>query len=62
MKPQPMDWSTYVDNMAALKGFEVDARRRAEIIVQLQRIELMARQLEDFPLAAEIEPAPVFRP
>lgn len=62
MNPHPMDWSAYVDNLAALNGFELDAGRRAEIIVQLQRIEVMARQLEDFPLAAEIEPAPVFRP
>ncbi len=57
-----MDWSAYVDNMAALNGFELDVARRANIIVQLRRIEAMARQLEDFPLAAEVEPAPVFRP
>lgn len=62
MKPQAMDWSAYVDHMAALNGFALDAGRRAEIIVQLQRIEVMARQLEDFPLAAEVELAPVFRP
>jgi Protein of unknown function (DUF4089) len=66
MKPQPMDgsayWANYVDNMAALNGFRLDAGRRAEIILQLQRIEVMARQLEDFPLAAEVEPAAVFRP
>ena len=66
MNPQPMDWSAYwanyVDDMAALHGFELDAGRRAEIVVQLQRIEVMARQLEDFPLPAEVEPAPVFRP
>lgn len=66
MKPQAMDgsayWADYVDNMAALNGFQLDAGRRAEIVVQLQRIEVMARQLEDFPLPAEVEPAPVFRP
>jgi hypothetical protein len=66
MKPQAMDgsayWANYVDTMAALNGFELDAGRRAEIIVQLQRIAVMAQQLEDFPLPAEIEPAPVFRP
>ena len=66
MKPQAMDgsvyWANYVDTMAALHGFALDAGRRAEIIVQLQRIEVMAQQLEDFPLPAEIEPAPVFRP
>lgn len=55
-------WETYVDNMATLHGFVLDAGRRADIIVQLQRIEVMARQLEDFPLAAEIEPAAVFKP
>ncbi len=55
-------WANYVDNMATLNGFRLDAGRRAEIIVQLQRIEVMAQQLADFPLAAEVEPAPVFRP
>lgn len=66
MKPQSMNgsayWASYVDTMAVLNGFELDAGRRAESIVQLQRIEVMARQLEDFPLPAEVEPAPVFRP
>jgi hypothetical protein len=66
MKPQAMNgsayWASYVDDMAALNGFELDAGRRAEIIVQLQRIEVMAQQLADFPLAADVEPAPVFRP
>ncbi len=62
MNPQLMDWPAYVDNMAALNGFELDAARRAEIILQLQRIGVMAQQLEDFPLEAEIEPAPVFLP
>jgi hypothetical protein len=66
MNPQPIDrsayWANYVEVMAALHGFALDAGRRAEIIAQLERIALMAQQLEDFPLPAEIEPAPVFRP
>ncbi len=57
-----MDWSAYVDTMAALNGFELSAARRAEIILQLQRIAAMAELLENFPLDAALEPAPVFRP
>lgn len=62
MSLPPPDWSVYVDNMAALHGFTLDASRNAGVVVQIQRIEIMARDVMEFPLDAEMEPAPVFRP
>ncbi len=56
------DWPAYVDHMASLHGLVLDAERRAEVITQMQRIELLARRFLDFELGPHVEPAPVFRP
>ena len=48
--------------MAALQHLPLDATRRAEVIQQMAQIETLARRFVDFPLEAEVEPAPVFRP
>ncbi len=56
------DWADYVDSMAALNGLRLDAARRTEVARQLERIEVLARRFTDFPLDAEVEPGPVFRP
>jgi hypothetical protein len=56
------DWPAYVDAMTALHGLRLDPARRAEVVRQLERIEVLARRVTEFPLAAEVEPGPVFRP
>lgn len=56
------DWEAYVDGMAALQGLTLDPARRAETAVQLERIAGMAQLLDEFPLQAEVEVAPVFQP
>jgi Protein of unknown function (DUF4089) len=55
------DWPAYVDAMAALQCLPLDAERRAAVIEQMIHIETLARLFVDFPLEAELEPAPVFR-
>jgi hypothetical protein len=62
MNAEPFDWPAYVDRMAALHGLRLDEARRAEVVRQLERIEALARRFVDFPLAAEVEPGPVFLP
>jgi hypothetical protein len=62
MSSSPYDWPAYVDGMAALNGLRLDPARRAEVARQLERIEVLARRVMDFPLEAEVEPGPVFRP
>lgn len=57
-----MDWPDYVDAMAALQRLPLDAERRTEVIRQLGNIAVLAQRVMDFPLAEDIEPAPVFRP
>jgi Protein of unknown function (DUF4089) len=56
------DWPSYVDAMAALQRLPLDAERRAQVVRQLIQIETLAQRFVDFPLAPELEPAPVFRP
>jgi hypothetical protein len=62
MSADRRDWSAYVDAMAALHDLKLDPARRAEVVRQLERIEVLARCVTEFPLAAEVEPGPVFRP
>lgn len=57
-----MDWNAYIAATAALNGLTLEGERRDEVARQLERIAEMAQQLTDFPLEAEVEPGPVFRP
>jgi hypothetical protein len=58
----PVDWPSYIDAMAALHELPLSPERRGEVIRQMMHIETLARRFVDFPLEAEVEPAPVFRP
>ena len=62
MNAEAFDWPAYVDAMSALQRLPLDAARRAEVVRQLANIESLAQRFMDFPLAPEVEPAPVFRP
>jgi hypothetical protein len=62
MSPDKTDWASYVDTMAALHDLQLNAELRGEVIRQLERIDTLARRFVDFPLEAEVELAPVFRP
>lgn len=57
-----MDWPAYVRSLSALHGLDLDPARQAEVVTQVERISAMAQLLAEFPLDAEVEPAPVFRP
>ena len=57
-----MNWSQYVKAMAAVHRLTLDPTREAEVVLQVQRIHAQAQRFLDFPLAAEIDPAPTFRP
>jgi hypothetical protein len=49
-----------VDAQAALLGLKVDPAHRAATIEHFARIEAIARLVMEFPLPADIEPAPIF--
>jgi hypothetical protein len=49
-----------VDALAALLGLKVDPAHRAATIENFGRIEAIARLVMEFPLPADVEPAPIF--
>jgi hypothetical protein len=53
---------SYVDAMAAQIGLQIPAANRTAVQDDLHRISQIARVLMDFPLAQDVESAPVFRP
>jgi hypothetical protein len=57
-----VDWPSYVDAMAAAHHLQLDSERRAAVLQQMTNIEVLARRFLEFPLEAEVEIAPVFRP
>lgn len=57
-----IDWTSYVEAMAAVQQLPLDAERRTEVVAQMVRIEALAKRFVDFPLEAALEPALVFRP
>ncbi len=56
------DWCSYVDTLAMLHDLKLDADQREAVVRQLERIDALSRTFMEFPLEAEVEPAPVFRP
>jgi hypothetical protein len=51
-----------LDAASGLLGLDVDPAWRAEILANMKIIAEAARLVAEFPLADEIEPAPVFSP
>jgi hypothetical protein len=64
MKPsQPLrpDIEALVDASAAAIGLPIAAAHRPGVLLHFERIADMAQSVMEFPLADDIEPAPVFR-
>ena len=59
---EPFDAEAYLDAAAAALGLPIAPEHRPGVLANLERIAGMARLLAEFPLPAEIEPAPVYRP
>jgi len=51
----------YIDAAAAAIGLPIAPEHRAGVVLNLARLESMARLVMDFPLPEEVNPAPVFR-
>jgi hypothetical protein len=62
MSERSFDANAYVDAAAALIGLPLDPEHRPGVVLNLERIAAMAAMLMAFPLADDIEPAPVFEP
>ncbi|AIR87302.1 MULTISPECIES: oxalurate catabolism protein HpxX [Enterobacterales] len=61
MHSQP-DWAAYIAQMEQILALELDEARRAELLVQFNRIAAMAEPLMAFPLDDRLEVAGVFHP
>lgn len=51
-----------VDSVAAAIRLPIAPEHRPGVIANLAALEAMAQLVMDFPLADDIEPAPIFRP
>ena len=58
--PHP-DIETLVDASAAAIGLPIAAEHRPGVLLNFKRIAALAKKVMDFPLAEDVEPAPVFR-
>jgi Asp-tRNA(Asn)/Glu-tRNA(Gln) amidotransferase C subunit len=52
----------WVTQTAALAGLDIPRERLADVIATLQRIEQLARHVNETPLSAADDPAPVWKP
>ena len=59
---QTTDWARYLALMEQLMALELDDPRRAELVIQLERIAALAAPLMAFPLDDRLEVAGVFHP
>jgi len=57
-----LDWAAYIAQMEQILALELDEARRAELLVQFNRIAAMAEPLMAFPLNDRLEVAGVFHP
>lgn len=62
MKNQPaVDWAAYIRQMEAILALEMDDARRQELLIQFNRIAVLAEPLMAFPLDPRLEIAGVYR-
>lgn len=59
---QTTDWTLYLAQMEQILALELDDARRAELLIQLERIAALAAPLMAFPLDDRLEVAGVFHP
>ena len=62
MNDGAFDMEAYVDAAAALVGLPLDPEHRPGVVLNLERIAVLAALLMAFPLPDDTEPAPVFSP
>ncbi len=55
-------WADYANVVSQAQGYELDESQLARVAAQLELISAVAAPLLALQLAAELEPAPVFRP
>ncbi|MEH1938779.1 MAG: DUF4089 domain-containing protein [Nostoc sp.] len=62
MRREGFDVGEYVDQMALLLDLEIRDEYRDGVVANFERISAIANLVNSFPLAEEIEVAPIFEP
>lgn len=62
MRTEEFDVGEYVDQMALLLDLEIKDEYRDGVVANFERISAIANLVNSFPLAEDIEVAPVFEP
>ncbi|MBW4426093.1 MAG: DUF4089 domain-containing protein [Nostoc desertorum CM1-VF14] len=62
MRREEFDVGEYVDQMALLLDLEIRDEYRDGVVANFERISAIANLVNSFPLAEDIEVAPVFEP
>jgi hypothetical protein len=59
--PPATDWATYISQMENILALELNDVRRQELLIQFNRIAVMAEPLMALPLDQRLETAGVYR-
>lgn len=62
MTDKSFDAEAFMDAAAAALALPIAAEHRAGVVLNLERLAAMSRLVREFPLADDIEAAPVFQP
>ena len=62
MRREGFDVGEYVDQMALLLDLQLRDEYRDGVVANFERIRAIANLVNEFPLAEEIEAAPIFEP
>ncbi|MEL6458405.1 MAG: DUF4089 domain-containing protein [Cyanobacteria bacterium J06621_15] len=62
MNDKKFNSAEYVDQTALLLGFNLPEEYRDGVVQNFERIQVIAKLVNEFPLPEDIEAAPVFEP
>lgn len=62
MKDKKFDATEYVNQTALLLGFNLPEEYRDGVVANFERIQVIAKLVNEFPLPEDIEAAPIFEP
>ena len=62
MKNQKFDAGEYVDQMALLLDLQLPDEYRDGVVANFERIQTIAKLVNEFPLPENVEAAPIFEP
>ncbi len=62
MNQEPMDYTTYVEQAAAVVGLPIPPEYHQSVVENFERIAAIAQLVMEFPLDDDVEIAPVFEP